>query len=635
MVTSALSRHTLFRFVAAAALMAAVVGCGSSGDPGGENGIEATPSAEVGAPQQQLPEAGPESAEGAAASQSPTVERPETPTVELPPEPGPRVVLPPLEPDEPAAAGEGSGTGFRLRPNPLRPGPAPPHEPQFVTRPAVSGTHVPEPKSVIGKVRRDRRPYDAVKENGPVFVGWPEPKLVLVITGRLNGYLEPCGCAGDQMKGGLSRRHSMFESLRGKGWPVIGLDVGGLCKGSGRQAELKFQTTVDAMRKMRYDAIGLGKTDLRLPAAELVSVAASIEGQTKSPFVSANVGLFGFDAGMTESEQIVEIAGMKVGITSILGKKWQKEINNPDIELADPKVALAKLVPALKARCNLLILLAHATRVESIELAKQFPDFDVVVTAGGPAEPAAEAERIEGTKARLIEVGETGMNAVVLGLFGNPGVRFRYQRVPLDSRFENSPEMKLLMTAYQDQLRQLGFAGLGIRAVPHPDKELMGAFVGSKKCVSCHEESYDVWKKTGHAKAYATLVGLDPPRNFDPECISCHVIGWHPRHYFPYQNGFRSAEKTPELIDVGCESCHGPGGAHVEAEMGSDEALQKKLQEAMVITKDEADVANGLSSEKQQCINCHDGDNSPDFNFEAYWPLVKHYEDLDEEAEDE
>jgi len=225
------------------------------------------------------------------------------------------------------------------------------------------------------------------------------------------------------------------------------------------------------------------------------------------------------------------------------------------------------------------------------------------------------------------------MNAVVVGLFDDPRRPFRYQRVPLDSRFKNSLEMKLLMTAYQDQLRQLGFAGLGIRAVPHPDKELMGEFVGSKKCVSCHEESYDVWKKTPHADARRTLVELDPPRNFDPECISCHVIGWHPQHYFPYEGGFRSIEETPELADVGCESCHGPGGAHVKAEMGSDEALQEKLREAMVLTKEEADVANGLSSEKQQCLNCHDGDNSPDFNFEAYWPLVKHYEDLDEEDE--
>ena len=133
-----------------------------------------------------------------------------------------------------------------------------------------------------------------------------------------------------------------------------------------------------------------------------------------------------------------------------------------------------------------------------------------------------------------------------------------------------------------------------------------------------HEPSYDVWKKSGHAKAYQTLLEANPPRIFDPECVSCHVIGWHPTKYFPYEGGYTTQQETPHLIDVGCETCHGPGGAHVEAEMGGDLALQEKLQKAMVITKEE--------SQQRQCVTCHDLDNSPDFDFDLYWPHVEHYE---------
>ena len=54
-------------------------------------------------------------------------------------------------------------------------------------------------------------PFDPIKENGPIFVDWPKPKLALVITGNQEGYLEPCGCAGlDRMKGGMSRRYSLL-----------------------------------------------------------------------------------------------------------------------------------------------------------------------------------------------------------------------------------------------------------------------------------------------------------------------------------------------------------------------------------------------------------------------------------------
>lgn len=461
--------------------------------------------------------------------------------------------------------------------------------------------------------------FDPIEANGRIFVDWPKPDLAIVLTGRQDGYMEPCGCAGlDRMKGGMSRRHSFFRNLRQtRDWTTIGLDAGGICKGFGRQAELKFQTIVAGMNTMGYDVIGFGTSDLKFPAAELVSVAASLNDQA-SPFLSANVGLFGFDAELTERWRLLEAAGRKIGVTAVLGDQGRKAINNPDIELKPAVDAIQEVLPAMKEKSDLLILLAHATMEESIALGKQFPEFDVVVTAGGAPEPPPKPETIEGTDTLLIEVGEKGMDTIVLGLYDDPDEPTRYQRVPLDSRFDESEEMHQLMLAYQHQLKELGFAGLGLRPVPHPRLESQGRFVGTHKCKDCHEQSYDIWKRSGHAKAYETLVELNPPRQFDPECISCHVIGWHPTQYFPYESGYLSLEETPKKIDVGCENCHGPGEFHVKAEMGGDLEAARKYQKAMVITKEE--------SEKRQCMTCHDLDNSPDFDFETYWPEVEHYE---------
>jgi hypothetical protein len=279
---------------------------------------------------------------------------------------------------------------------------------------------------------------------------------------------------------------------------------------------------------------------------------------------------------------------------------------------------LTEVLPSLKEEGDLLILLAHATKDESMELARKFPDIDVVVTADGTPEPPPDFERIDGAEAILVEVGEKGTHATVLGFYDDPKDP-RYQVVPLDSRFENAEVVIELMRAYQDQLKDLGLSGLGVKEGPNTQKELLGKYVGTEECKSCHEESYRVWKKGGHAKAWKTLVELDPPRDFDPECIACHVVGWDPQHYFPYESGFLSEEETPHLIDVGCESCHGPGEKHVEAEMGADFELQEKLQKAMVVTKEE--------SEKRQCYTCHDLENSPDFDFKTYWPKIEHIEE--------
>ncbi len=317
--------------------------------------------------------------------------------------------------EAPASAEDGADMpDHQLRANPLRD--------VSQAKPEALAGNLPE-KKTFGKGKHSGVPFDPIKENGPIFVGWEKPDLALVISGRQDGYLEPCGCAGlDRMKGGLNRKHSLFQRLRDQGWPVVGLDVGGLIKGFGRQAELKFHTTVEAMRKMGYDAITFGKTDLQLPAAELVSVAVSVDDQ-QSSFVAANVGLFGFESGLTNSSRLIEAGGRTIGVTAILGEKYQAEINNAEVAMAKPGESLAKIVPKLKEKADLLILLAHATKEESIAMAKEFPVFDIVVTSGGPPEPPREAAKVEGADTLLIEVGEKGMNVVVVGLYDDPQSR--------------------------------------------------------------------------------------------------------------------------------------------------------------------------------------------------------------------
>jgi hypothetical protein len=500
------------------------------------------------------------------------------------------------------------------------------------TSPAVlPKATVDNPPAHSDATERKREKFDPLKVNGPIFLcedepgkpAWPKPKLALVFSGRQDGYFEPCGCAGiGRMKGGMARRDDFFKKLRTQyQWTYVAMDVGGLAKGLGRQAELKFQAMVEALNKMKYSASGLGINDLELPSNLLIAYTA-VGGGLQSPFCSANVGFNSganqFDPSMLQTYRVIEAAGMRIGATSILGKSYRPQIRDPFILTADAEAKLAALLPEMKKNADYLVLLAYATSDESKELARKFPDFKVVVTAGGADEPPGIPETIAGTQTPLIEVGYKATNVIVLGLYDGPKP-WRYQRVPLDSRFGDSPRMQQVMADYQDQLKTLGFEGLGLHSGPHPQQSTLKRFVGSDKCESCHDESFKVWKKTPHAHAYRTLADLPVSRVYDPECISCHVVGWDPQNFLPYTSGYRSRKETPQLINVGCESCHGPGEAHVEAEMGKDVALQLQLQKAVRITKDEA-------RKQLMCQNCHDGDNSPDFEFDSYFPHIEHHE---------
>ena len=466
---------------------------------------------------------------------------------------------------------------------------------------------------------------DMVHRNGAIFEGWPKPKAAIVLTGLQAGYIEPCGCSGkENQKGGLSRRDMLLQRLAADKWPVVALDLGEQVRRFGRQQELKYQATADALKTMGYQAIAFGPDDLRLSTPEMFAIVSN----QPSPFVAANVGLYGFDDKMLPGFKVVDAGGVKIGVAAVLGDSFCHTLNNQDVQTKPAVEALKAIVPKLQAaKCDFLVLLSHGTPEESKTLAKQFPDFNLVVTAGGAEEPPAHIATAEGTKTQFVELGSKGKYAIVLGLFADGGkLSIRDQRVPLDARFGESARMKQALANYQDQLKELGLDGLGLK----PTANANGLkFVGSEACSQCHSKAYAIWKKTPHAKALETLAHQDPPRQFDAECLSCHVTGWEPQKFFPFAGGYTSIAKTPRLSGNGCENCHGPGSAHVAAETGqvkaSDADLNRLRGTMRLSLKTDADKKKVLNI----CLQCHDGDNSIDFHggeaFDEYWKKVEHH----------
>ena len=116
-------------------------------------------------------------------------------------------------------------------------------------------------------------------------------------------------------------------------------------------------------------------------------------------------------------------------------------------------------------------------------------------------------------------------------------------------------------------------------------------FAGSESCILCHEKAWETWKQSGHATAFSTLI--ESKREFDPECISCHTTG------FGFVTGFKKPDSIPELINVGCESCHGPCSKHVQS------------------------AGRVPTPQKIECSSCHDLDHSSGFYMEEYWEKIR------------
>lgn len=489
-------------------------------------------------------------------------------------------------------------------------------KPQKLT-PAAPDQKAPTSKASHSKTTDTQTPK-------PLFEGWPAPKLAIVLTGERHGYLEPCGCTQNQT-GGVSLLANLFKQIEDHNWPVTAFDLGGLVKRNRRQSQIKYETILAAMKDMKYGGLALGPEELRFGADTFLQLhnPEPAKPNTTPTFLAANILILETpELGKTKFK-IVEVAGVKIAVTSILGKSRSGQF--PDISWQEPAKVLPDVIKEMQAaKPDLMLLLSQSSKDESKDLAKQFPQFDILLTAGGVEDPLGEPEYIGNTM--MVDVGHKGKSAGVVGYYpdqaakGDPKKRFRFTVIELDKeRFKDTPKMADHMQFYQDRLKQEDLAAKEL-PIDHP----RGAtFVGAEKCGECHTKAYEKWLTTAHAHAYESLINGRKDqiergekivsRIYDPECLSCHVTGWHPQEVIRYKSGFVNKAQSPHLLGQQCENCHGPGSGHIElVDMDKIEEAKKVMRVTLAEAK------------KSTCYQCHDLDNSPNFEFDSYWEKIKH-----------
>ena len=161
-------------------------------------------------------------------------------------------------------------------------------------------------------------------------------------------------------------------------WPVAAFDVGGLLHSAKRpQEQMKFETTLRAMREMGYDAKALGREELRFGADKLFTLFSDEGGSEASRprFVCANVTLFqertaDYPADFPPDQfRIVEVGGLKIGVTAIVGEDvWSRvfpgglTVEDTLYSMEPPSKALQRVIPLMQAaQPDLLLLLSHTS----------------------------------------------------------------------------------------------------------------------------------------------------------------------------------------------------------------------------------------------------------------------------------
>ena len=503
----------------------------------------------------------------------------------------------------------------------------------------------------------------AVKFPGRVFAKWKKPDLVLVVTGQQKGYLLPCGCSKPQI-GGLERRYNLLEMIKEAGWPYVAVDLGDIAQRvapadlPNEQGLIKYRYSMKALKDMGYSAVGFGANEVNLG---LFNVLAEYALNEPKPRVVVS-NLLDADSkfpGMTEPWELAQPAGttIKVGTTSVVGPTViaeMKKLARGNAALTFEKQTTDAINRILKdmgtKNVTLPVMLYQGLvcgnnmkppHTEAMALAEVYPQFPIVVALSeedeAPSRPVIVKHKTGG-ETMIVSLGRKGKFIGVIGVYKTGKAaqpyRFEYERVELTEDFVTPKEKEKghpimeLMEAYSRELKGDGGKESYLEkhgrvrhtlqvlpAVKDLKNPVVGdvTYVGSKACKKCHEAAYAVWEKTGHSRAYKTLVDAKKPMNrqYDPECIVCHTVG------FGIVSGFVSDAKTPNLKDVGCESCHGPASAHVKN--------PNDLQWQMRLNPWRALPANKRKDAiDQMCQKCHDIDNDVHWSFKKKWPKIDH-----------
>lgn len=412
-----------------------------------------------------------------------------------------------------------------------------------------------------------------------------------------NGRLEPCGCFTGQ-HGGLTRLRTWLDA-RPDSKDAINLDVGGAIAGHADYDLIQYRYLARAYAAMGYTALNMGGREAAIPAASLTKLAAV----SPVPMLSASIVDAETRTEILPPFRVITHHGTRIGI---LGVVSPKSVPTPGegIAVLGLNEAIDRHLPALTAQSDVVFLLAFANESELRQLASDYFEFALIL-GGDVAGPTQEILR-ENDSIILFTTNQARSVGTLSGRFlHDRRTRIAEPTYQIELLAESIPQHADLRDLVRSYRQEVAATPLDIDDPNHTDPNAIpgvtttATYVGSESCKQCHEKDYEIWSKSGHAHAFATLQRTGSEA--DPHCVKCHSVG------FDQPSGYRRPLGSSSLIDVGCESCHGPASEHLAKHVdGKPTSFRFRP------------LGPG------DCTSCHYGEFSRPFEWDQFWPPISH-----------
>lgn len=446
--------------------------------------------------------------------------------------------------------------------------------------------------------------------------------IVLFYSSTVHGNLEVCGCPIHPL-GGVARRVGYIDAFRRRSPEAAVLQVdAGYIFSAERNADgsdlkedalLMNDWIVRANEVMNLDVVNLAWLDLAY-AGHLLRPNAPLKPE-KTALISANIKAVD-GSRISPAPYVIRIVTGKrlprpvriafIGVSDRVPEDRAGEIAGSGFIIEDPLAAVKAALAEVHDKADVTVVTGFLSLPMVNRLARQNDDLDIIINAeerGLVPDPRQINNALVVFAARETKhLGELRLYVDREGMVD----RFTVRYVELDEIIPDDPQMARMTRQARSEIDavQTRMAEEEARAylADNPDGTRNSPYVLSETCGKCHVSEYDSWRKSLHSKAFAALETRQ--RVYDAACIGCHSLGYQ-------KQGFINIRATPQFANVQCESCHGAGSAHVaEPRAGNYKTPAKN----------------------ESCLVCHDRENSPDFDFTRYWPVIEHVNSLRESA---
>ncbi len=290
----------------------------------------------------------------------------------------------------------------------------------------------------------------------------PETKQVTIVyVADLHAQLEPHlerfwhdGEERVEMAGGFARVASAIDRIRAeRNGEVLVLDAGDTFQGSAAAAMTKGEAVVGPLDAIGFDAAVPGNWEV----AYGPEVMARRTGETKHPWIAANVRDQETGERIFDPYHVQEVGGVRIGVVGY---------TDPDVPKRQPPAystglaydgaaELPELVQQVRQKegAEVVLLATHLGLSKAVALAERVPGVDVHLS-GDTHERTYEPIEKNGTW--IVEPGAFGSFLGRLDLFVRDGVVVdkRWELIELTaSNFPEKPEVKALVDATLEPLR--------------------------------------------------------------------------------------------------------------------------------------------------------------------------------------